>query len=80
MAWYLNTGQAGTLSELAAYELKRYIGELRDQDLADNAIHGFLRYSEHSPAGGLPRRSGPASRASTQRLLRRRWRPTLLSR
>lgn len=41
MAWYLKTGEAGTLGELTAYELKRYLGELRDRGLADNTIHGF---------------------------------------
>lgn len=42
MTWYLKTGQAETLGELTAYELKRYLGELRDRDLADNTIHGFF--------------------------------------
>ena len=42
MAWYLKTGQAETLGQLTAYELKRYLGELRDRDLADNTIHGFF--------------------------------------
>ena len=42
MAWYLKTGQAETLAELTGYELKRYLGELRDRDLADNTIHGFF--------------------------------------
>jgi integrase/recombinase XerD len=40
--WYLRTGQAATLSELTAFELKRYLGELRDRGLADNTIHGFF--------------------------------------
>ena len=40
--WYLKTGQAETLGQLTAYELKRYLGELRDRDLADNTIHGFF--------------------------------------
>ena len=42
MAWYLKTGQAETLSQLTAYELKGYLGELRDRDLPDNTIHGFF--------------------------------------
>ncbi len=42
MAWYLKTGEAETLGELTAYELKRYLGELRDRGLADNTIHGFF--------------------------------------
>ena len=42
MAWHLNTGQAGALSQLTAYELKRYLDGLRDRDLADNTIHGFF--------------------------------------
>jgi integrase/recombinase XerD len=42
MAWYLKTGEAKTLSELTAFELKRYLGELRDRGLADNTIHGFF--------------------------------------
>jgi hypothetical protein len=42
MAWYQRTGQADTPGELTAYELKRYLGELRDRDLADNTIHGFF--------------------------------------
>jgi site-specific recombinase XerD len=42
MAWYLKTGEAETLGQLTAYELKRYLGELRDRDLADNTIHGFF--------------------------------------
>jgi len=42
MDWYLKTGQAQTLTELTAYELKRYLGDLRDRDLADNTIHGFF--------------------------------------
>src|SRR5262249_49440024 len=42
MAWYLKTGQAETLGQLTADELKRYLGELRDRDLADNTIHGFF--------------------------------------
>jgi len=42
MAWYLKTGQADTLGQLTAYELKRYLGELRDRGLADNTIHGFF--------------------------------------
>jgi integrase/recombinase XerD len=40
--WYLRTGQAATLSQLTAFELKRYLGELRDRGLADNTIHGFF--------------------------------------
>jgi site-specific recombinase XerD len=40
--WYLGTGQAQSLQEFTAYELKRYLGELRDRDLADNTIHGFF--------------------------------------
>jgi integrase/recombinase XerC/integrase/recombinase XerD len=40
--WYLRTGQAATVSELTAFELKRYLGELRDRGLADNTIHGFF--------------------------------------
>jgi len=31
MAWYLKTSQAETLGQLTAYELKRYLGELRDR-------------------------------------------------
>jgi len=42
MGWYLRTGQAQTLSELTPFELKRYLGELRDRGLADNTIHGFF--------------------------------------
>src|SRR5262249_6203089 len=42
MPWYLKTGQAERLGQLTAYELKRYLGELRDRDLADNTIHGFF--------------------------------------
>ena len=42
MAWYLKTGEAQTLDQLSAYELKRYLGDLRDRDLADNTIHGFF--------------------------------------
>lgn len=42
MDWYLSTGQAQSLQEFTAYELKRYLGELRDRDLADNTIHGFF--------------------------------------
>ena len=42
MAWYLKTGEAETLGQLTACELKRYLGELRDRDLADNTIHGFF--------------------------------------
>jgi integrase len=42
MTWYLKTGQAETLGQLTTYELKRYLGELRDRDLADNTIHGFF--------------------------------------
>jgi site-specific recombinase XerD len=42
MAWYLKSGQAETLGELTAFELKRYLGELRDRGLADNTIHGFF--------------------------------------
>lgn len=42
IAWYLKTGEAETLDELTAYELKRYLGELRDRGLADNTIHGIF--------------------------------------
>src|SRR5215472_11625410 len=42
MAWYLKTGEAETLGQLTACELKRYLGELRDRDLADNTIHRFF--------------------------------------
>jgi integrase len=42
MAWYLKNGQAQTLGELTAFELKLYLGELRDRGLADNTIHGFF--------------------------------------
>src|SRR5215472_11001093 len=41
-AWCLKTGQSETLGELTGFELKRYLGELRDRDLADNTIHGFF--------------------------------------
>jgi hypothetical protein len=83
MAWYLKTGQAETLGQLTAHELKRYLGELRDRDLADNTIHGFSRYSEHSRAGRIGRVT-PSIRhcfaCEHPRLLRRRWRPTRRSR
>src|SRR5215467_1114716 len=42
MDWYLSTSQARFLQEFTAYELKRYLGELRDRELADNTIHGFF--------------------------------------
>ena len=42
MDWYLSTGQAQSLQEFTAYELKGYLGELRDRDLTDNTIHGFF--------------------------------------
>jgi integrase/recombinase XerD len=40
--WYRRTGQAQQLSQLTAFELKRYLGELRDRGLADNTIHAFF--------------------------------------
>jgi Phage integrase, N-terminal SAM-like domain len=40
--WYRRTGQAQRLSELTAFELKRYLGELRDRGLADQTIHAFF--------------------------------------
>ena len=40
--WYLKTGRASTLSELTGYELKRYLGELRERGLADTTIHAFF--------------------------------------
>src|SRR5215471_18673010 len=42
LAWCLQTGQSETLGELTGFELKRYLGELRDRDLADNTIHRFF--------------------------------------
>ncbi len=37
---YLRESEVKLLGELTAYELKRYLGELRDRGLADNTIHG----------------------------------------
>ena len=37
---YLRESAATRLSDLTAFELKRYIGELRDRELSDHTIHG----------------------------------------
>ena len=37
---YLRESGATRLSDLTAFELKRYIGELRDRELSDHTIHG----------------------------------------
>ena len=37
---YQRESEVKLLSELTAFELKRYLGELRDRGLADNTIHG----------------------------------------
>jgi site-specific recombinase XerD len=42
MRSYLGASNATRLSELTAFELKRFLGELRDRELAPNTIHGFF--------------------------------------
>jgi len=42
MRSYLAASNAARLSELTAFELKRFLGELRDRGLAPNTIHGFF--------------------------------------
>jgi len=42
MRSYLAASKATRLSELTAFELKRFLGELRDRGLAPNTIHGFF--------------------------------------
>ncbi len=42
MRSYLAASDATMLSELTAFELKRFLGELRDRGLAPNTIHGFF--------------------------------------
>ena len=42
MRSYLAASDATRLSELTAFELKRFLGELRDRGLAPNTIHGFF--------------------------------------
>jgi site-specific recombinase XerD len=42
MRSYLAASNATRLSELTAFELKRFLGELRDRGLAPNTIHGFF--------------------------------------
>jgi integrase len=39
---YLTASNATKLSELTAFEVKRFLGELRDRGLAPNTIHGFF--------------------------------------
>jgi site-specific recombinase XerD len=39
---YLAASNATRLSELTAFELKRFLGEQRDRGLAPNTIHGFF--------------------------------------
>src|SRR5262245_14623006 len=83
MAWYLKTGQADTLGQLTAYELKRYLGELRDRDLADNTIHGFFEVLRAFASGRIGRVTPSIRRCFVRehpRLLRKRWRPTRPSR
>lgn len=43
MRSYLAASNATRLSELTAFELKRFLGELRDRGLAPNTIHGFFQ-------------------------------------
>jgi integrase/recombinase XerD len=40
MRWYLEHGEARTLGELTAFELKRYLAELQSRGLSDNTVHG----------------------------------------
>ena len=40
MRWYLEHGEAQSLAELTAYELKRYLAELQSRGLAENTVHG----------------------------------------
>ena len=42
MRSYLVASDATRLSDLTAFELKRFLGELRDRGLAPNTIHGFF--------------------------------------
>jgi hypothetical protein len=42
MGWYMAHGQAPTLAELTAFELKRYLAELQARGLADNTVHGHF--------------------------------------
>jgi len=42
MRSYLAASNATRLSELTAFELKRFLGEERDRGLAPNTIHGFF--------------------------------------
>src|SRR6266849_5105289 len=42
MRSYLGGSNATKLSDLTAFELKRFLGELRDRGLAPNTIHGFF--------------------------------------
>ena len=53
MAWYMNTGQAEALLELTAYELKRYLGELRDRGLADNTVSVASDHFDRMVMGAL---------------------------
>jgi integrase len=43
MRSYLAASNVTRLSELTAFELKRFLGELRDRELAPNTIHGFFQ-------------------------------------
>jgi site-specific recombinase XerD len=40
LRWYLEHGQAQSLGELTAFELKRYLAELQARGLAENTVHG----------------------------------------
>jgi site-specific recombinase XerD len=42
MRSYLAASKTTRLSQLTAFELKRFLGELRDRGLAPNTIHGFF--------------------------------------
>ena len=43
MDWYLSHGQAKSLAELSAFELKRYTAELQARGLAENTVTGTVR-------------------------------------
>src|SRR5579871_2630134 len=43
MDWYLRHGQARSLAELNAFELKRYTAELQGRGLAENTVTGTVR-------------------------------------
>jgi integrase len=40
MRWYLQHGEAQSLGELTAFELKRYLAQLQFRGLAENTVHG----------------------------------------